>query len=355
MTNISLFSPLQLGELSLTNRVVMAPMTRSRAKPDGTPTPEMTDYYRQRAGAGLIISEGIQPSADGQGYCRSPGLHTPEQKTAWTEIASAVTDAGGQLVAQLMHVGRVASAHNKQNGARTLAPSALQAPGEMYTDTAGMQPHDTPEAMTHQDISQTISDYVSAAKMARRAGFEGIELHATSGYLPAQFLSTGTNKRSDAYGGTLAGRLKFVLELIGALSAAIGAGRVGLRICPGNPFNGLSDDDPRETFSALLEEINGASLAYLHVIRMDSTGIDNFELARNHFSGPLMFNDSFDLAEASAFIEQGRCDCVSFGRPFVANPDLVQRFKSGAALAKFNPKTLYTPGPAGYSDYPAAT
>jgi len=355
MTKTSLFSPLQLGELSLANRVVMAPMTRSRAKPDGTPTPEMMDYYRQRAGAGLIISEGIQPSADGQGYCRSPGLHSPNHETAWTDIVSAVTGAGGQMVAQLMHVGRIASAHNKQDGARTLAPSALQAPGEMYTDAAGMQPHDTPEAMTHEDISQTINEYVAAAKMARRAGFAGIELHATSGYLPAQFLSTGTNQRTDGYGGSLAGRLNFVLELLGALGAAIGSGRVGLRICPGNPFNALEDDNPEETFTALLKEISSYKLAYLHVIRMASTGIDNFDLARTNFSGPLMLNDSFSQEEAEAYIQKGLGDCISFGRAFIANPDLVQRFQSGTPLSKFSGKTLYTPGPEGYSDYPVAT
>jgi len=347
-----LFSPLELGALALKNRIFMAPMTRSRAHSDGTPSLEMADYYSQRAGAGLIISEGIQPNADGQGYCRTPGLHSANQAKAWSETTTRVSEAGGVMVAQLMHVGRVASHLNKADGARTLAPSAIQASGEMYTDAAGMVEFDTPEAMSLGDIDQTIEDYVAAAKLARKSGFEGVELHATSGYLPAQFLSTGTNKREDQYGGSISGRLRFVIDLIEALNGAIGAERVGIRICPGNPFNDLEDADPKATFTGLLQAISPMGLAYLHVIRMASTGLDNFAMAEHYFKGSLVFNDSFNAEEANHFVKNGRCAAVSFARPFIANPDFPERIRIGADLAKFDPKRLYTPGPEGYSDYP---
>lgn len=347
-----LFTPIELGALTLKNRIFMAPMTRSRALSDGTPTPEMADYYSQRAGAGLIISEGIQPNADGQGYCRTPGLHSANHAEAWSTITTRVSEAGGVMVAQLMHVGRVASQLNKANGARTLAPSAIQASGKMYTDAAGMVEFDTPEAMSRSDIDETIAAYVAAAELARESGFEGVELHAASGYLPAQFLSTGTNKREDQYGGSISGRLRFVIELIEALNSAIGAERVGIRICPGNPFNDLEDADPKATFTGLLQAISPMGLAYLHVIRMASTGLDNFALAEKHFAGPLVFNDSFNAEEADRFLKNGRCAAVSFARPFIANPDFPERIRVGADLDKFDPKRLYTPGPKGYSDYP---
>lgn len=347
-----LFAPVELGALSLQNRIIMAPMTRSRATVEGTPTPEMADYYAQRAGAGLIISEGIQPNADGQGYCRTPGLHSKEHLSGWTSVTRKVADAGGTMIAQLMHVGRIASHLNKAPAARTLAPSSIRASGEMYTDAAGMVELDIPEVMSRDDIDATISSYALAAKMALDAGFQGIELHATSGYLPAQFLSTGSNKREDGYGGSLSGRLRFVVELIEALNSAIGADRVGLRICPANPFNDLQDEDPEATFRALLQAISPMGIAYLHVIRMARTGLDNFAIAKSNFKGPLVFNDSFSAQEADGFISSGRCSAVSFARPFIANPDFPARILSGADLAKFDPKRLYTKGSKGYSDYP---
>lgn len=347
-----LFTPVTLGALALPNRIVMAPMTRSRARPDGTATPEMADYYAQRASAGLMISEGIQPNADGQGYCRTPGLGAPEQDAAWGRVTERTAAAGGGMVAQLMHVGRIASWRNKAPGARTLAPSAVRAAGEIYTDAAGMTAFDAPEEMSPADIAATIEAYARAARSAVASGFAGVELHAASGYLPAQFLSTGVNRRRDAYGGSLAGRLRFPVDVLEAMAAAIGAERVGLRICPGNPFNDLSDADPGETFSAFLRAISPMRLAYLHVIRLPAAGLDNFALARSCFDGPLVFNESFTSEEAARFIADGACAAVSFGRAFIANPDLPARIRQGAPLVRFDARRLYTPGPAGYSDYP---
>ena len=356
----SLFTPVRLGDIYLKNRIVMAPMTRSRARPDGVPTPEMVEYYKQRAGAGMIITEGTQPSFEGQGYARTPGLHTADQSRMWTKITELADNASCPMIAQLMHVGRIANCRNKFENARTLAPSVVRAEGSIYTDDAGMQPFDEPEEMTLADIKNTVSDYAHAASTAMESGFSGIEIHATSGYLPAQFLSTGTNKRNDQYGGNCENRIRFLIEIVQAVSDAVSnTKRVGVRICPGNPFNDLSDNDPEETFSALLNELNQYNLAYLHVIRMPSTGLDNFEIARKYFGGPYIFNDSFTPEEADAFLVDERCDAISFGRPFIANPDFPSRVRKSLYVsdvrtlyAEFNPKLLYTPGPEGYSDYP---
>jgi N-ethylmaleimide reductase len=348
-----LFTALSLGRLQLQNRIVMAPMTRSRANPDtDCPTELMVEYYRQRASAGLIITEGIHPSASGKGYCRTPGLYSQVQADAWKTVVDAVHAEGGKIVAQLMHVGRVAHPDNKAADAETVAPSAIAAGLEMYTDTAGMQPMAMPRALTTAEIPAVIEEYRNATRLAYDAGFDGVELHCASGYLPAQFLSTGSNRRSDAYGGTLENRLRFPLEVLAAMAAVDGPDRVGFRICPGNPFNDLQDDDPAETFAAFLARASTLDLAYLHVIRMASTGIDNIALAQAHFDGPLIVNDSYNFEEASEAIAAGGCAAVSFGRYFIANPDLVARLKTGAALNRLNPATLYTPGPEGYTDYP---
>lgn len=347
----TLFSPTRLGRLSLKNRIVMAPMTRSRADNDSDcPNALMREYYQQRASAGLIITEGTQPSADGKGYCRTPGIYTPAQVAAWKTITDAVHAEGGQMVLQIMHCGRVANAANKAPGARTLAPSAIAARGEIYTEQ-GMLPFDTPEAMSLADIEQTIVDYRQATANAFEAGFDGVELHCTSGYLPAQFLSTGSNQREDAYGGSLENRLRFVLEVLDAMCSVDGADRVGMRICPGNPFNDLHDADHEETFGALLQQADPLGLAYLHVIRMPALGLDNIGLARANYRGALIVNESYSRDEAEAELD-GQIRAVSFGRPFIANPDLPRRYREGLPLAKINMKTLYTPGEAGYTDYP---
>jgi len=345
----TLFDAITLGDIECGNRIFMAPMTRSRAGDGDVPTEMNALYYGQRASSGLIITEGVYPNFDGKGYVRTPGIVTDEQIAGWKLVADAVHAKGGKIVMQVMHCGRIASHHNKPEGSRTLAPSAIQAKGEMYTDAAGMQPFDDPEEMSLAEIEQTIADYGQATKNAITAGCDGVELHCTSGYLPAQFLSTGTNKRGDKYGGSLDTRLRFVLEVLEVMIEEAGAGRVGIRICPGNPFNDLSDDHPEKTFRALIKSINSMSLAYLHVIRMKA-GVDNIALAAE-FDGPVILNDSYDLERGNKVLAEGKADAISFGRPYVANADLVKRFREGIELAKPDYNTLYTPGPKGYVDY----
>jgi N-ethylmaleimide reductase len=250
-----------------------------------------------------------------------------------------------------MHCGRVGHADNKAPTARFLAPSAVACLDQIFTEQ-GMQPMGQPEAMTRADIAQTIADYRQAAINARAAGFDAIELHFTSGYLPAQFLSTGTNQREDEFGGFLENRLRFPLALVEACCNAIGADRVGVRVCPGNPFNGLSDNDPTETFKALFQRLNHFDLAWLHVIRMDAVGIDNIALANKYYQGNIIVNDSYSQDEAAQVIEEGHASAVSFGRKYIANPDLVERFKHNQPLNKIDFSTLYTPGEKGFIDYP---
>jgi N-ethylmaleimide reductase len=348
----ALFSETRLGRIELRNRIVMAPMTRSRAGSADEPTDLMVEYYRQRASAGMIITEGIYPSADGKGYCRTPGLVTPVQAEGWRRVTDAVHAEGGTIIAQLMHCGRVAHADNKSPDSETVAPSALTARGEMYTDTAGMQPFSAPRALTIDEIPDVIEQYRRSTELAYEAGFDGVELHCTSGYLPAQFLSTGTNQRTDAYGGTLAKRIRFPVEVLDVMARVDGGDRVGFRICPGNPFNDLSDADPEETFTAFLGAVSGFGLAYCHVIRLHDVALDNIALARTHFPGPLVVNDSYKQPEAEKVVASGGAAAVSFARAFIGNPDLVHRFEIGAPLGRFDPKTMYSVGPAGYTDYP---
>ena len=345
----TLFDPITLGDIDCANRIFMAPMTRSRAGEGDAPTEMNALYYGQRASAGLIITEGVYPNFDGKGYVRTPGIVTEEQIAGWKLVADTVHAKGGKIVIQLMHCGRVASHHNKPVGSRTLAPSAIQAKGEMYTDAAGMAPNDMPEEMSLAEIEQTIADFGQATKNAIVAGCDGVELHCTSGYLPAQFLSTGTNKREDKYGGSLENRLRFVREVLEVMIDAASAGRVGIRICPGNPFNDLSDGNPEETFRALITAINPMGLAYLHVIRMKA-GVDNIALAAD-FNGPVILNDSYDLERGNRALDENKADAISFGRHYVANSDLVEKFKQGNELTKTDYKTLYTVGPKGYVDY----
>ena len=350
---MKIFSAVTLGQLQLANRVVMAPMTRSRADIDAVPTDVMVDYYRQRASAGLIISEGIAPCANGLGYCRTPGLFNTAQVKAWSRVTAAVHAAGGRIVAQLMHVGRVASHLNRPAGSETVAPSAIPARGEIYSDQMGMVPFDKPRALRTGEIAWIVSDYRRATAFAYEAGFDGVELHCASGYLPAQFLCSGSNQRADDYGGSVENRCRFTQEVLAAMVSVDGAGRVGMRICPDGGYNDISDDNPLETFECLLTEAAQLGLAYLHVMRLPGGRVDNIALGQRFFGDRLLLNHGYDLEESSAVIASSAASAVSFGRPYIANPDLVERFRAGAALAQFEPNTLYAGGAQGYSDYPA--
>ena len=348
----TLFDPVQLGEIALRNRIVMAPMTRSRAGGGDVPTELHVEYYRQRANAGLIISEGTQPSKHGKGYCRTPGIHTPEQIAGWRAVTDAVHAEGGKIVLQIMHCGRVGNHLNKDADAEMVAPSAIRAQGQVFTEQAGMQDFDTPRALRTDEIPAVIAEYRQATANALKAGFDGVELHCTSGYLPAQFLSTGSNQRTDQYGGSVQNRIRFVIETLAAMAAEAGAARVGFRICPGNPFNDLHDDKPAETFAALLQAATPLKLAYLHLIYVPVLPVDGLKLVQENYRGAMIINESLTFETAQRYIENGTAAAASFGRYYVSNPDLVERFRRGAELAPASRHTLYTPGPEGFIDYP---
>lgn len=347
-----LFQPLTLGALSLPNRIVMAPMTRNRASADGVPGELMARYYGQRAAAGLIVTEGTWPCAEGQAYCRQPGIATAEQVAGWRRVTDAVHAAGGLIVLQLMHAGRVGSRHIKPAGVATLAPSALQAAGEVWTDAAGMQPFDMPREMTGDEVLEAIQAHGDAAARAMEAGFDGVELHGTSGYLPMLFLSSGTNRRTDEWGGPAAARAGFMTACLRAMGQAAGLGRVGLRLNPGNTYNDTADEDSAATHAEAVRQASALGIGWLHMMRSPLPDIDAFAMARLHFRGPLIVNDGFSPETAAAAVAGSSADAVSFARHFIGNPDLVERIRAGGPLARFDRKTLYTAGEAGYADYP---
>ena len=346
-----LFQALVLGDLHLKNRIVMAPMTRNRADAAGVPGTLMAEYYGQRGDAGLIVAEGTWPSAAGQAYCRQPGISTPEQIKGWSKVTEAVHARGGLIVLQIMHGGRIGSHHIKAQGTETLAPSALQATGEVMTDSAGMQAYDVPRALETQEVKVIVEEHAQAARNARLAGFDGVELHCTSGYLPMQFLCSGTNLRTDEYGGTAANRSRFAIECLREMGLAIGPGRVGLRVNPGNTYNDTSDENSVQTHIELMKQAAELQLAYLHVMRAPLPEIDAFELARTHFGERLILNDGFNAENSEATLLNFENSALSFARHFIGNPDLVQRLQHGYALVRFDRKTLYTPGAAGYTSY----
>ena len=350
-TKKDLFSELQLGALKLPSRVVMAPMTRSRAL-GAVPNELMREYYTQRASAGLIITEGVSPSPNGLGYARIPGLFSKEQVQGFAEVTRSVHAAGGRILAQLMHTGRVTHPNNLPPGARVLAPSAVQLHGEMWTDQAGKQPYPEPEAMSPGDIAVARDEFVQAAKNAIEAGFDGIELHGANGYLLEQFLSPHTNRRSDTYGGSIENRARFVAEVARATADAIGADRVAIRLSPYNTNNDLPVyDEVDAQYAALAPQLRG--LLYVHLVQNPHAGFAaTAARIAEAFGGPIMLNGGFDRDSAQQALDAGRADLISFGRPFISNPDLVQRMAHGAPLAAPQFDKLYTPGPEGYVDYP---
>ncbi|HEY6555858.1 MAG TPA: alkene reductase [Polyangiaceae bacterium] len=350
---MDLFTPFRLGQLELPNRIVMAPMTRSRAI-GNVPNGLMGDYYAQRASAGLIVTEGTAPSANALGYARIPGIFSPAQVEGWRAVTSAVHAAGGRIVAQLMHTGRIAHPQNLPAGARILAPSAVRAEGMMYTDGLGPQPMPEPVAMTEDDVREARGEFVDAARNAVHAGFDGVELHAANGYLLEQFLHPHTNRRVDAYGGTVQKRARFVSEVVDAVTRAIGRERVGIRL---SPFSTLGDlpphDETEEQYVTLARALRG--LLYVHLVANGHAEFERTHRAiQREYGGPIILNGGFDRARATATLADGRADLVAFGRPFIANPDLVQRMKTGGTLASPEPTTFYTTGPQGYVDYPVA-
>lgn len=349
-----LFSEYRLGSLVLKNRVVMAPMTRSRAL-GNVPNATMREYYRQRAAAGLIVTEGIAPSANGLGYARIPGLFSAAQVDGFRQVTQAVHQRGGRIFAQLMHTGRIAHALNLPEGARVVAPSAVQAQGNMYTDAQGPQPHTVPEALTEAGVAATRHEFAQAAKNAIDAGFDGIELHAANGYLLEQFLHPHTNRREDGYGGDVQGRNRFTLEVARACAEAIGKERVGIRLSPYGTFNDLpAHEAVHAQYVQLASELGG--LAYVHLIGNPHPAFAATARAmRAAFTGALILNGGFDRDQAERALKGNSADLISFGRPFIANPDLVERMQRDLPLAAPNPATFYTPGAEGYVDYPPAS
>jgi len=352
----TLFTQITLGNMQLKNRIVMAPMTRSRAI-GNVPNDLMEKYYRLRADAGLIITEGTSPSANGLGYARIPGMYSDEQVTGWRRVTDAVHQAGGKIFVQLMHTGRVGHAANLPSGAQMLAPSAIAAPGEMWTDSNGLQAHPVPAAMSEAEVVAAVAEYAHAAKCAVTAGFDGIELHGANGYLIDQFLNTASNQRADRWGGSIENRIRFAAEVAKASVAAIGAARVGMRISPYGVFNGMAPDAEMDAlYESLIEELNKLGLLYIHIADHSSMGAPEVNPAlkakiRARFKGKYILSGGYDLERANMDLDAGKGDLVAFGRPFIANPDLVQRLQSGARLTAPDMNTFYTPGEKGYTDY----
>lgn len=352
----TLFTPLILGKMQLKNRIVMAPMTRSRAI-GNVPNELMEKYYRLRADAGLIITEGTSPSANGLGYARIPGIYSAEQIKGWRRVTDGVHQAGGKIFVQLMHTGRVGHAANLPAGAKVLAPSALAAPGEMWTDNSGMQAHPLPVAMSEAEVAAAIAEYAHAARCAVEAGFDGIELHGANGYLIDQFLNTASNQRKDRWGGSIENRIRFAVEVARASVAAIGAERVGMRISPYGVFNGMAPDAEMDAlYASLIEELNRLNLLYIHIVDHSSMGAPEVSPAlkakiRASFKGKYILSGGYDLQRANADLDAGKGDLVAFGRPFIANPDLVKKMQHGSPLAAPDSNTFYTPGEKGYTDY----
>jgi N-ethylmaleimide reductase len=353
-----LFDPLRTPSIQLKNRLVMSPMTRNRAVDANTPNALMAEYYGQRAGAGLIVTEGTSPSPNGLGYARIPGLFNDAQVRGWKLVTDAVHTRGGKIFVQLMHTGRVTHIANLPAGAEVLGPGTEVLSGEMYTDASGLQPYSPPRAMNERDIAHAVNEYVHAARLAIEAGFDGIELHAANGYLIEQFLNANVNKRTDGYGGSSGARNRFALEVARATAAAIGAERIGMRLSPYGVFNSTGEYPGHDAqYLELATELSRFGLLYLHVLDHSAMGAPPVPAEiklklRQTFSGLFILAGGFDAASAERALVEKRADLIAFGRLFLANPDLVERLRLNAKLNTPDMATFYLPGPKGYTDYP---
>jgi N-ethylmaleimide reductase len=356
---VKLFSQYNLGKIELKNRVVMAPMTRSRAT-NNIPNDLMAKYYQQRANAGLIITEGVAPSANGLGYARIPGIYSKEQVEGWKKVTKAVHDEGGKIFIQLMHTGRASHPDNMEAETQVLAPSAIALSGEMYTDAKGPQPYPVPKAMTPDDIKLTQNEYVLAAKNAIEAGFDGVELHGANGYLIDQFINTASNKRTDEYGGSYKNRARFAIEVAQKVAAEIGSYRTAIRFSPYGVFNDAEIfDDIEETYEYLAGEMKKLELAYIHIVDHSSMGAPEVPESvkskmRNAFGGTIIASGGLDKEKAEVILKEGKGDLVAFGRPYISNPDLVFRLENNIEFSQPDFGTFYTPGEKGYTDYSVA-
>ena len=354
-----LFQPVRLGPYQLANRIVMAPLTRSRAGDDGVPRPLMAEYYAQRASAGLIIAEGTNISPQGRGYAFTPGIYNDAQVEGWRRVTEAVHARGGRIFPQLWHVGRVSHPSLQPGGALPVAPSAIRPQATSYT-SAGFTPCVTPRALAIAEIAEIIEQYRRAARNALAAGFDGVEIHAANGYLIEQFLRDSTNKRTDAYGGSRENRGRFLLEAVEAVAGVCGGERVGIRLSPLSPVNGADlDSDPGETYASVVERLNAFGLAYIHIIEGVTQGARevpggfDLQILRRLFKGLYMANNGYDLRLALEARRRNLADLISFGRLYIANPDLVERLRIGARLNVPDRATFFGGGAAGYTDYPA--
>ncbi|RKR26231.1 N-ethylmaleimide reductase [Acidovorax sp. 93] len=353
-----LLEAFSLRATPLSNRTVMSPLTRSRASDSNTANSLMATYYAQRASAGLIITEGTSPSPNGLGYARIPGLFNDAQVQGWKLVTDAVHAKGGKIVVQLMHTGRVSHQANLPAGAEVLGPSPETCPGEMWTDTQGSQPHTPPRAMTEADIQNVIGEYATAARLAIQAGFDGIELHAANGYLLEQFLNANVNRRPDGYGGNADGRNRIVLEVARAAVNEIGAERVGIRLSPYGVVNSTGAFEGVDAqYLALVQQLSVLGLMYVHVLDHSAMGAPPVSAKlkadlRAAFDGPFILAGGFNKTSVQQALSEGRADLIAMGRPFIANPDLVERMRQDAPLNAPDPATFYTPGAKGYTDYP---